>query len=200
MKFNTNLLQVLSSDSRVKVLVYALNPGFRMTGRELARTAGISHTMAIKILKELESLNIVSHFNAGKSVVWLPRTDSYSYKAVKKLLSQSPEYIPLEDLKQNLKKDIPEKYVQKAVIYGSVAEKRENENSDIDLYILVRNDKDRDEVISIMEETAVKYVRRYGNVLNPHVLTEREIRSKKLSGLMKNIEKGTVIYDKKNKD
>ena len=46
-----------------------LIPGFAMTGREVARLCGISHTMAIKILKEFEALNLAKNRLAGRSVV-----------------------------------------------------------------------------------------------------------------------------------
>jgi predicted nucleotidyltransferase len=78
----------------------------------------------------------------------------------------------------------------KAVLFGSVAEGRERYLSDIDLFVLVKEDSDKFGVEKKLEEMSGKYEKLYGNTLNPYVLTEKEREKRKNLPLMKNIEKG----------
>ena len=73
MKFNESILRAMSSPAKIKMLKRVLAPAFSMTGREAARLAGISHTLAIKILKEFKELNLTASSPAGKSVVWMEK-------------------------------------------------------------------------------------------------------------------------------
>lgn len=190
MKFNTDIIRQISSEAKIKALKYVLNPGFRMTGRELGRICGISHTMAIKILKEFETMNLVHNFRAGRSVVWTPRTDSHAYKTANEFYDNRKNTMPLEHLKSGIVRDLKGSGVMKAVLFGSVAKGRERYLSDIDLFVLVKEDSDKFGVEKKLEEMSDKYEKLYGNTLSPYVLTEKELEKRKKLPLIKNIEKG----------
>ncbi|HDQ25341.1 MAG TPA: nucleotidyltransferase domain-containing protein [bacterium] len=193
MILNDNIITKLSSGAKIKALKYVLLPGFRMTGRELGKAAGISHTMAIKILGEFEALNLVSGFRAGRSVVWSPKTESYAYAAAKEFYHKKGGYLPVEHLKNVIKKDLGGLPVKKAVLFGSVAEERERYSSDIDLFVLVSSENARQKTENRLEKTGEKTLVLYGNTLNPYILTEKEFKRKKKLALVKNIERGIRI-------
>jgi len=190
MKFHINLFRELFTGSKIKVLKHILNSGFRMTGRELARVCNISHTMAIRILKEFETIHLVSNFKAGKSIIWTPKTDSYSYLIAKKIYAEKNNYMPLQHLKDILIKELKGKKVKKAILFGSVAKEKERYSSDIDVFILVNDQKDKKKIDKLMETLSLKCVKLYGNTLNQYVLTEKEFEARKNLKLIKNIEKG----------
>ena len=188
MRFNINVVPQLSSEAKLKVLKHVLNPGFRMTGRELARICGISHTMANNILRDFEQLHLVSGFRAGRSVVWTPKINSYTYIAAKNFYNNKGYYMPFEHLKQTIKEALRGRKVKKAVLFGSVASGEEKYSSDIDLFVLAGNRAQKDKIDEILEKLSLKCIELYGNTLNQYVLTEKEMESKKNLGVIKNIE------------
>lgn len=193
MRFNTNLIGHLSTSAKIKVLKHVLNQGFRMTGRELGRLCGISHTMTIRILKEFKSIHLVSNFRAGKSVMWTTRTDSYAYKVIKKLYNEMDDYIPLEHLKKAIISVLEKKEVKSVVLFGSAATGKERESSDIDLFVLAGTQKDKYKINILLEEFSIECLKLYGNTLNQYVLTEKELEARKNLDIIKNIEKGIKI-------
>ena len=193
MKFNTNIIMQMSSDAKVKIIHYVLKDGFRMTGRELARICGVSHSMAIDTLKEFEEMNLVYNFRAGKSVVWMTKTDSYAYSIAKKLYDKKEEYLPIEHLKTMLIGSLPKGIVKRAVLFGSVSRGEENYNSDIDLFVLVESEKNKKKMEEFLQDMSVKCGKLYGNVLGFYLLTEKEFAAKKNLAIIRNVEKGIKL-------
>jgi predicted nucleotidyltransferase len=183
----------MSSDAKVKILHYVLKDGFRMTGRELARICGVSHSMAIDTLKEFEEMNLVYNFRAGKSVVWMTKTDSYAYLIAKKLYDKKEEYLPVEHLKTMLIGSLPKGIVKRAVLFGSVSRGEENYNSDIDLFVLVESEKNKKKMEEFLQNMSFKCGKLYGNVLGFYLLTEKEFAAKKNLAIIRNVEKGIKL-------
>src|ERR1035437_10012687 len=125
MQFHINIIEQLSSKAKVKALKYVLNPGFRMTGRELGGLCGISHTMADMILKDFMSINLVSNFRAGKSVIWQSKIDSYAYSIGNKLYGKKEEYIPLEHLRKMIVHKLPKKITKRSEEHTSELQSRQ---------------------------------------------------------------------------
>lgn len=193
MRFNTNIIMQMSSDAKVKILHYVLKEGFRMTGRELARICGISHSMAIDTLKEFEEINLVYNFRAGKSVVWMTKTESYAYLIAKKLYDKKEEYLPVEHLKTMLINSLPGKITKRAVLFGSVSKGEEKYNSDIDLFVMVDSAKNKKKMEEFLQDLSIKCGKLYGNVLGFYLLTENEFAARKNLAVIKNIEKGIKL-------
>jgi predicted nucleotidyltransferase len=193
MQFNTNIIMLMSSDAKVKILHHVLNDGFRMTGRELARICGISHSMTIDTLKEFETMNLVYNFRAGKSVVWMTKADSYTYSIAKKLYSKKEDYLPIEHLKTLIINSLPGKNIKRIVLFGSVSRGKENYNSDIDLFVLVEGAKEKKIVEKCLEDLNDKCLKLYGNVLGFYLLTENELKARKKLAVIKDIEKGIKL-------
>lgn len=193
MRFNTNIIARISSDSKVKILRHVLSPGFRMTGRELARICGVSHSMAIDTLKEFESINLVHYFKAGTSAVWVTNTKSYIYSVAKKIYGKKENYLPVEHLKKTIIKALPEKIIKKAVLFGSVSRGTEKTSSDIDLFVLVGTSAQKLKAEKILENLSLKCIELYGNNLGFYLLTENELAKRKNLPVIKNINKGIKL-------
>lgn len=193
MRFNINIVSQISSESKARILHFVLKEGFRMTGRELARICGISHSMAIDTLKEFESMNLVYNFRAGKSVIWMAKRDSYAFSVASRIFGNREDYLPIEHLKTNLIKGLPAKITKRAVLFGSVSRGDERPSSDIDLFVLVENTGDKKVMEKKLEELSVLCGKLYGNTLGYYCLTENEYKSRKNLGLIHNIEKGIKL-------
>jgi predicted nucleotidyltransferase len=190
MILNQNIIEHLSSKAKLKALKYILNPAFRMTGRELGRICGISHTMAFKILKEFEYINLVFSFRAGRSLVWQVKTDSFAYKAAKELYKNKSDYIPVEYFKNVMVKKLPLDITKQAILFGSVSKALEKESSDIDLFVLVKGHKEKEKMEKVLEDISEECVRLFGNTLGYYLLTEKELSERENLAVIKEIKKG----------
>ena len=101
---------------------------------------------------------------------------------------------PNEDLKKTLLQNLPVETTKKIILFGSVSKRTEEPNSDIDLFILVKNQKHKDEMDPYIEKLALLCLDRYGNVLSPYVLTEKDLKQKKNLKLIRDIQSGIQLY------
>jgi predicted nucleotidyltransferase len=195
MRLNTNLTEIFDSPAKIKLIKYIIKPGFMMTGREAARICAISASRAINILKVFENINMVSSRRAGKSVVWTARPESYAFFVADRFFGKFNLFSAAEHLKQILKDwaKSKNKYVQRVILFGSVAEGTDNSSSDIDLFVEIKGPEHKEKIEKSLEDLSLNCIKLYGNVLNPYILTKKELFEKKESGLLKNIEKGIKI-------
>ena len=192
MLLNKDLSGLIDTPVKIKILRYVLAGVFSMTGRELARTAKVSHSSVIRTMDEFEAAHLVYSYRAGKSQVWQTRYDSYAYKTLSKVFAdiiRPPVKSFIEDTKTMLSKH----KVKRAVVFGSVAGKEEKDSSDIDLFVLVEDQDKKKKMEKILEDYSMKCIELYGNTLGYYLLTENEFKSRKKLGVIKNIEKGIKI-------
>jgi predicted nucleotidyltransferase len=83
--------------------------------------------------------------------------------------------------------------VKKAVLFGSVAKGIESENSDIDIFILVKNLEKKKEVEMLVERLSNRCFDLYGNRLAPYILTDHEIKQKRNLGVIQDINQGIQL-------
>jgi predicted nucleotidyltransferase len=166
-----------------------------MSEREIASILKISHMSINRAMKELTDINFVDFVTVGKAHLWRVNTKSYAYKTLSSLMRGiSLVKPPLEDLKSTILENLPKNLVKKAVLFGSIAKGLEKTDSDIDIFILVR-DKDAKETLGLsIEKLSRICFELYGNRLAPYVLTEKESRQKERLKILSEAEKGIQIF------
>lgn len=182
---------LLGSKAKVKIILFLLSGGGPISERELARRLGFSHVAIGRSLRELRSTSLVRSLRMGNVNVWSLNESSYARKALN--LEHLAMYPPLLDIKRNLESDFGEAPIKRVVLFGSIPEGREAEDSDIDLFLLVGSEKEKKQALEHVFKIAYKYKERYGNPLSPHILTERESKSPGNRRLMENVNRGIVI-------
>jgi predicted nucleotidyltransferase len=100
---------------------------------------------------------------------------------------------PLEHLKKTLSGNIPQELVEKVILYGSVAQGKSKVNSDIDLFILIKSQKEAQELSNHIDKLSSLCLSLYGNRLAPYILTEAQLQEKKKLPILKEAEKGIQI-------
>lgn len=184
---------LLGSKAKMKIILFLLSGGGPISERELARRLGFSHVAIGRSLHELRSTSLVRSLRMGNVNVWSLNESSYARKALN--LEHLAMYPPLLDLKRNLESDFGKAYtfIKRVVLFGSIPEGRETEESDIDLFLLVGIEKEKKQALEHAFKIADKYKERYGNPLSPHILTEREANAPGNRRLMENVNRGLVI-------
>lgn len=157
------------------------------SGRELARAAGVTNQAALDALGRLETVGIVSRLPMGRGYIFhLNRGHGLVKRGVLTLLQEETEFGVR--LRATLKGAF-EKDVVSGVIFGSAGRGEERPESDLDLCLVVKREKDKERVEQRAAEMAEAVWKGYGLRLSPLVMTEAEFKGDARRGkeLMKNI-------------
>lgn len=194
MQFELSLDKIIGSKAKIKILKYLFGHPASMSENELAKLIKVSVMTINRLMKELRELNLVSMERVGNANVWSVNKESYAYAALSKIMGEiSGVSTPLEHLKATLFGNIPKELVKKVILYGSVAQGKSRVNSDIDLYILVKSQKEAEELMAPLDKLSNLCLSLYGNRLAPYVLTEAQLQEKKKLLLLKEIGRGIQI-------
>ena len=194
------LLDVLNSKTKIKIVKFLLTHEVSMSEREMASILNVSHMSINRIMRELANLNFVDFITVGKAHLWKVNRKSYTFKMLSALIKgvvSTKE--PLEDLRNTLLKNLPKVLTKKVVLFGSVAKASEKTNSDIDIFILVKNERDKEKIETSIEKLSNICFDVYGNRLAPYILTEQEIKQKKDLKILSEINKGIQIFPEKKR-
>lgn len=194
MQFGSSLEQIIGSKAKIKILKYLFGHAASMSENELAKVIKISPMTVNRLMKELRELNLVSAVRVGNANVWSVNKESYAYIVLSKIMGEiSGVPSPLEHLKETLSGNIPKGLVKKVILYGSVAQGKSNVNSDIDLFILVKSQKEAQDLSRHIDKLTNFCLSLYGNRLAPYILTEAQLQEKKKLPLLKEVKKGIQI-------
>jgi predicted nucleotidyltransferase len=195
MKFNFPPAEMMISKAKLKMVTFLLNHEAAMSEREIASVLQVSHMSINRFLKEMADLNFVNYVTIGKAHLWKVNRKSYAYEVFSRLIGDiSRARMPLEDLKKTILENLPGSLIKKVVLFGSVAKGLESENSDIDIFILVKNLEMKKEVEGFVERLSIRCLDIYGNRLAPYILTDHEIKQKRNLNVILEINQGIEIF------
>jgi len=194
MKFDFSPAEILNSKTKAKIVTFLLNHEAAMSEREIASVLDVSHMSINRMMKELADINFVHYVTIGKAHLWQVNRRSYAFKVLSQLINDISKIKgPLEDLKKTILENLSPPIVKKAVLFGSVAKGIESENSDIDIFILVKNLEKKKEIETSVERLSNKCFDLYGNRLAPYILTDHEIKQKRNLSVIQEINQGIQL-------
>lgn len=195
MRWHASVEDILGSKLKVRILrLLYLTKGL-YTGREVAKLVGYSPTHTIAALKELERTGAVNRRHAGNSNLYSLNERSALVPGV---LS------PIFTWEQNLFDQLAQLYLEvlgndllAIEIFGSVARDEEDEQSDVDLLIVIRDAADRDKAEEGVARVSAEAASIFGNQFSPITVTKKELENKKSRkrGVWKELSAGAItIY------
>jgi len=194
MRFNIPVDQVLTSKTKLKALKHLFAAEAPMSESEMASLIRVSHMSINRIMRELKAWNLVFSERAGNVNIWKVNKKSYAYQVLFPLLIEIAKIpLPFDHLRKTILKILPQRLLKKIVLYGSVARGQEKINSDIDLFVLVKDERDKNRLQPFINDLIDACSDYYGNNLSPYILSEKELK-KKRKPLLLEIEKGKQIY------
>ena len=195
MKFNTSLLDILNSKTKLKIVKFLLTHEASMSEREIASILKVSHMSINRTMRELSEVNFVDFVTIGKAHLWKVNRKSYAFKVLSEFIKGvSRIRDPLDDLKDMILTNIPKTLIKKVVLFGSVAKGEEETDSDIDVFFLVKDSRDKEKVGSALEKLSNACLETYGNRLSPYILSEQETKKKAKIKFLFEINKGIEIF------
>jgi predicted nucleotidyltransferase len=179
MKFSENFAEILGSRPKLQILKHIMTPGFEINGRELSRMTGLSHMTVNRIMKYFYANNLVKLKRYGRTYSWTANGESYLYEKLKKVIAGIKELDPMNDLNSYVTKKVQSPGVIKAFIYGSIAKGKEQSDSDIDVFVIVKDGNAKQLLAEKLEKASLESMRIFGNMISPYILTAGEYESKK---------------------
>jgi len=198
MKFNTSLIDILNSATKVKIVKFLLTHEASMSEREIASILKVSHMSINRTMRELSEANLVNFITVGKAHLWKVNRKSYAFKVLSEFVKGvSRIKDPINDLKDLILKSTPKNLVKKVILFGSLARGEERADSDIDIFLLVKDKRDKERLSVVLDKLLNVCLEIYGNKLSPHILTEQEARKKSRQKILSEISKGIEIFSPK---
>jgi predicted nucleotidyltransferase len=194
MKFHAIIENFLSSKIRIAVLRILLRyPSKRFSGRELARLLGASPSHVLKTLESFSRHGLIHKARIGKATEWTINKHHFLVGRLSFLLKLDEEAMAL--LCQKIKAAFSQKKnIVKIIIFGSAAKGEEKPDSDIDLFILVKEKKHKKEVLLIIDKLNESLIPLFGNSISAIIYSLKELKDKRELGLVQHIkEEGKII-------
>ncbi len=194
MRFNEDYEKMIGSEVKLRILKHLFSPGFEANGRELARMTGLSHMSVNRNMKYFYNINLVKLRRYGRTFSWSANEESYLYGKLKPVISDITAIEPMNDLKKFLIKRLKSPGIVSARIFGSVSKAKEKPDSDIDLFVVVKDEAAKEALDKSLGDAGLECVKIFGNQLAPYILTVKEYGSKRNKlAVVAEAEKGIVI-------
>ncbi|HEX9708590.1 MAG TPA: nucleotidyltransferase domain-containing protein [Candidatus Thermoplasmatota archaeon] len=189
MKFTRVPERLLAGRTAIRTLSVLLShPEREMTGREIAALAKAPPLRVIERLRALELEGLVDRRTVGPAHLWKLDRKHFLVERLSGLFEI--DTAAQTELRASIKRWADGlSGVREAWLFGSVARRAEEPDSDVDLLLVVENETVRERLGPRKEAFAEEVRERFGNPLNVIVLTTRERRSRRGRGFVGQAEK-----------
>ena len=171
------------------------SPDRRWTGRELARTAGVSTAQSARDLGELADTSLVLREVVGRSYSWQLNPSHVLFAALADLFAREAGL--RSELQREVSEAIPPARPEKVRLFGSVARGEGRPDSDIDLFLQVRTPAERAKAEDAVRRIRSRIWTRFGNPVSALVYTLSEDNRPKNPRLLDSIERDGIDIDVK---
>ena len=201
MVINKVLDEIFSRYSNISVLRALNKYGVGISGREVARSAGITVKNCFNALNDLEDIGIITRVRGGRDHLFSLNRERHLVKqGIIPLLEMETRFIEVifKDIKKKLKNKCNSVY-----LFGSVSRKEESVGSDFDVCIIYDKKNQRKLLEeSVSELQSYLYKRYFINVAPIYFLTSTFVRlainnKPPVTGIIK---EGRLIFGKSIRD
>lgn len=174
MRFHGILPSLFRNTTSSRVLATILRyPDREWTGRELARESGCAPTHTLRELERIFDEGLVRVRPVGRANVWGLHAGHALIPELSRIASM--ESMSRERLFATIRKGLERSPgILRIVLFGSIARGEERPRSDVDLFVLVRTDRDKQSLQAPLERLRQRLWGTFTNPLSPVIYTERQ--------------------------
>lgn len=167
------ILDTLASKPKLRLLRYLSTHEGPLTGRALAKAAGVEAKRAAEALRALVNGGLVQRRRAGKAFLYSINCASYAIAEIL-LPAFASERDWLKRLGDEIRRSIPG--TESVLLYGSWARGKARPESDIDLLVIARLTRQEHISQENVEETRARMSERYGKSVSLLIFSRDEFR------------------------
>jgi len=175
--FRRPLDQILAAPSHLAVCRALLDTAEGMSGRQVAREAGINHQTCAVTLGRLEELGVVRRLGSGQSQLFrLNRENLLVRDLLIPLLGKEREVFP------RILRRVGERVAGRclrALVFGSVARGEEQTGSDLDLLLIADGPRGQTKTRRAADDARAALAGEWGLRVNGIVLTQRALERRR---------------------
>jgi predicted nucleotidyltransferase len=176
MKLHVYLEQVVGSKVSLAVIRALVNhPGKVFTIRKLAEDVGASPSETAIVVRKLEEAGALKLQPVGRSHLIVPNENSFVFGRIIKPIVAA-ENGTVEFLVKLLRRQLKNKAILSAYVFGSVAKGEDREDSDIDLLVISNNFEKASAIVSKVQSDVTETLNKR---VSPLILSEIQLASKK---------------------
>lgn len=199
MKFYKVLEEILGKKSNVSILRVLISRGIELTGRQVAELAGLNHRTCLLSLEELKNQGLVLRRSAGTAYLYSLRLSNIFFKEgieplfkLEKELAGKMTALLLDALNEY---DSGNQEVLSVTLFGSVASKKEEPDSDIDVCLIIKDIYVEERLRDILSDVNDRVMDSFGNELSFYIVTAEKLREMKKvkSPLIAEISEGQTL-------
>ena len=191
MRLERALNAILGSATKLGLLrTMYRSPDRRWTGRELARSAGVSTAQSARDLGELADTSLVLREVVGRSYSWQLNPSHVLFGALGELFAREAGL--RSELLREVYEAIPPARPERVRLFGSLARGEGRDDSDVDLFLQVRRPAERGEAEEAVRRIRSRIWSRFGNPVSALVYTRAEVERPKNPNLLDSIERDGV--------
>ncbi|MBI3618115.1 MAG: nucleotidyltransferase domain-containing protein [Candidatus Omnitrophica bacterium] len=200
MRLNRPLDKILNSEIKTRILrIFSQNQG-EMSGRQIARMAGVTPKTAHEILQDLLGEGVLVMRSIGKTYLFCLNEDRLVVKDVLRPLFAAENALRkrLFDIIRTTvdRSDLKDEIISVAV-FGSIHAGTERPTSDVDLLVIVKNAASKRKAEALFSEIDRQASSQWGNLVSPYIngLIEFKTSARKRTGPVPGILKSyQLIY------
>jgi len=188
---------VFATWSNIAVLRVINKVKVGLSGREIAKQAGMSAPSCFQALSSLENLNIVIRQRGGREHFFFLNREHYIVrKIIMPILSSEKNFA--ETIFADIKKELG-KQTSSLIVFGSAARREEKIESDLDVCIVYNGSRSKNKIEKLITEINLPLFKKYGVSLSPFFISEKEFKKRaqnKKPPISNIIKEGIVISGK----
>ncbi|MFZ1024294.1 MAG: nucleotidyltransferase domain-containing protein [Thermoplasmata archaeon] len=175
MRFRNEMDDLFGSPIRVRVLRELTRfPEKGFTGRELARLCDSSPSQTNAALESLRDSGVAFREIAGRSHVWRLAPEHILRNVLVRMFRGEADSLKI--LKADIENVLRPLPVKRAFLFGSVVRGDDRPTSDVDLFVLVGSEAEKEAVEIALSKASSRFALRFGNPLSSLVLDRSQTR------------------------
>ena len=177
MRFHETLEDILGSKIKIRILRLFYRTKGSYTGRDIAKLIASSPEAARRALNDLVSNGLLKLDYVGTSHSYYLNED---HMLVDKVVNKAffAEQNAIREIVRIFKEQLGDEF-QEAVVFGSVAKKKERPDSDVDMLVVVRDGIDMDSIEDRVNKATNLATAASGNPVMPIVIQSGEYEKKR---------------------
>ncbi len=200
MRLNSPLNKILNSEIKVRVLRILCQASSEMSGRQMAKMAGVTPKTAHEVLQDLLREGVLTMRAVGKTHLFrLNEERAIVHEVLKPLFSLEKTLGErlFDVIRRTIKKSALKDDILSVALFGSVHAKTELATSDVDLFVIVKTSELKKKTETLFSDIDQQLSSQWGNLISPYInsITEFRTNAKKKTGPVPHILKSyQLVY------